>query len=310
MKKILVAYDGTPGAEQALKDMLHAGFPQRAEAKVLTIADVWLPPAPPEGTHPDDPHYVATHEKATEVVRQAGKIAVEGARRVHELFPNWMVSNGATADSPAWGIIAEAKRWGADVIVIGSHGRNPLEKFFLGSISYKVAAEAECSVRITRPREHSGHRAAQIMVAIDGSADSQRAAEEVMNRHWSRGAEIQLLAVIDDKLKTSLFRFASRSSVAPEANAAEGHLKSTLEQIRERFVERQIPAQTHILEGDPKNTILRQATKWDVDSVFLGARGIEHGNRLYLGTLASAICTRAHCSVEIVRPAPAARAAA
>src|SRR5688500_16862393 len=151
MKKILVAYDGTPGAEQALKDMMHAGFPQRAEAKVLTIADVWLPPSPPEGTHSDDRHYVATHEKATEVLRQAGNIAVEGARRVHELFPNWNVSNGATADSPAWGIIAEAKRWGADVIVIGSHGRNPLEKFFLGSISYKVAAEAECSVRITRP---------------------------------------------------------------------------------------------------------------------------------------------------------------
>src|SRR5688572_5241614 len=98
MKKVLVAYDGTAGAEQALKEMMHAGLPQRAEAKVLTIGDVWLPPAPTEGTHGDDPHYVATHEKAKEVLRDASKIAVQGARRVHELFPNWVVSNGATAD--------------------------------------------------------------------------------------------------------------------------------------------------------------------------------------------------------------------
>ena len=303
MKKILVAYDGTPGAEQALRDMLRAGFPQRAEGKVFTVADVWLPPSTPEGTATDDPHYVATHEKATEAVREAGRIAIEGARRLHELFPEWTVSNGAQPDSPAWGIAAEAKRWDADIIVIGSHGRNPLEKFFLGSISFKVAAEAECSVRVTRPREHSG-RAAQVMVAMDGSADSQLAAEEVLKRDWPRGTEIHLVAVIDEKVRTAWFRFRSKTSPAANAHAAEGHLNAMMEQLRARFAERQLTAHAHVLEGDPKSTLLRQATKWDVDAIFIGARGLEHGKRLYLGTVASAICTRAHCSVEIVRAAP------
>ena len=299
MKKILVAYDGTPGAEAALKEIIHAGFPQQAEAKVFTAADVWLPPSTPEGKQSDDPHYVASHEKATEALREAGRIAMEGARRVHELFPGWNVSNGAQADSPAWGILAEAKRWGADIVVIGSHGRNPLEKFFLGSISFKVAAEAECSVRVTRPREHTG-RAMQVMVAIDGSADSQRAAEEVLERQWPAGTEIQLVSVIDEKVKTSFFRFPSQGSTAPDAHAPES-LKAVLEQLRARFTERQITAHTHSFEGDPKNAMLRHAAKSGIDSIFLGARGIEHGNRLYLGTVASAICTRADCSVEIVR---------
>jgi nucleotide-binding universal stress UspA family protein len=273
---------------------------------VFTVADVWLPPATPEGSE-QDPHYSATHEKATEAVREAGRIAIEGSRRVHELFPDWNVSNGAQADSPAWGIVAEAKRWGADIIVIGSHGRNPLEKFFLGSISFKVAAEAECSVRVTRPRENAG-RAAQVMVAIDGSADSERAAEEVLNRNWPSGTEIQLAAVIDEKVRTGWFRFAAREATAPKADAPESHLKATMEQLRARFAERQLTAHPHVLEGDPKSTLLRQAAKWDVDAIFLGARGMEHGKRLYLGTVASAICTRAHCSVEIVRAAPASSA--
>ena len=145
MKKILVAYDGTPGADLAIKDMLRAGFPDRAEAKVACFADVWLPPVPPEGTEPADPRYAAIHQKAIDLLHEAQQTAIEGARRLHQIFPGWTVTNTAKSDSPAWGIIAEARRWNADLIVIGSHGRNPLEKFFLGSVSFKVPFSYTCS---------------------------------------------------------------------------------------------------------------------------------------------------------------------
>jgi hypothetical protein len=32
---------------------------------------------------------------------------------------------------------------------------------------------------------------------------------------------------------------------------------------------------------------------------------MQHGSRLYLGTVASAIISRAHCTVEVVRPGKA-----
>jgi nucleotide-binding universal stress UspA family protein len=47
--------------------------------------------------------------------------------------------------------------------------------------------------------------------------------------------------------------------------------------------------------------LLREAERWEAECIFLGARGLHHNQRIHLGTCASAVATRAHCSVEIVR---------
>ncbi|HTG43640.1 MAG TPA: universal stress protein, partial [Verrucomicrobiae bacterium] len=150
MNKILLAYDGSEGADLALNDMAHAGFPAMAEGKVLCVADVWLPaePRPGEESFPEDERFAAVHKRAADALRDATEIAEGAAELLRKHFPNWKVSPAASADSPAWGILAEAKSWKSEWIVIGSHGRTPLEKLFVGSVSYKVAAEAACSVRV------------------------------------------------------------------------------------------------------------------------------------------------------------------
>jgi nucleotide-binding universal stress UspA family protein len=297
MKKILIAYDGTPGAGIALSDLRWAGLPNRAEARVLTIADVWVPPK----ARPDDlaaaPLSQLAYEKAAEVVRTSKKIAIEGARKTHELFPEWSVTNSARAESPAWGIVAEAKRWDADLIVIGSHGRTLLERFFLGSVSFKVAAEAHCSVRIVRPYSGSASDPHRIFAALDGSGDSSKMLDELVSRDWRSGVKVELVSVIDEKLKSTWIGRSDLQITDTVEEALEGLHKSALAKLTVR----NIPSEFHLVEGDPKSTLLRLASEWKVDSIFLGARGLDHGNRLYLGTLASAICTRAHCTVEIVR---------
>jgi nucleotide-binding universal stress UspA family protein len=57
----------------------------------------------------------------------------------------------AVADgSPKAEIVEEAKRWGADLILIGSHGYGGVKRFMLGSVSQAVATHAPCSVEIVR----------------------------------------------------------------------------------------------------------------------------------------------------------------
>ncbi|MBM3728400.1 MAG: universal stress protein [Acidobacteria bacterium] len=51
---------------------------------------------------------------------------------------------------PKSAILDEARDWGADLIVVGSHGMSGIERFVLGSVSQAVASHAHCSVEIVR----------------------------------------------------------------------------------------------------------------------------------------------------------------
>jgi nucleotide-binding universal stress UspA family protein len=49
-------------------------------------------------------------------------------------------------------IVRAAKRQRADVIVMGTHGRTGMARFFLGSVAARVAATAPCPVLTVRGR--------------------------------------------------------------------------------------------------------------------------------------------------------------
>ena len=51
---------------------------------------------------------------------------------------------------PRSAILDEAETWGADLIVLGSHGYRAWERFLLGSVSQAVVSHAKCSVEVVR----------------------------------------------------------------------------------------------------------------------------------------------------------------
>jgi nucleotide-binding universal stress UspA family protein len=299
MKKILIAYDGSAGAQHAVNEMLRAGLPERCEARVIAIADVWLPPEPEISEdifgNRSERNAIERFQKAKEILAEAKETAVCGARLLHSHFPTWSISNVAKADSPSWGIVSEATRWGADLVVIGSHGRTQLEKFFLGSVSYKVVAEARCSVRVVRGPKREGDGPLRIIIGLDGSDDSREAANEVLERRWLAESEVELVTVVDPKLRSSI-EGQTENSKRPE-----DWVETVALEIKGKFESKQIKSHFKEFEGDPKRILLQEASDWKADAIFLGARGLDHGARQYLGTLASAVCTRAPCTVEIVR---------
>ena len=80
-------------------------------------------------------------------------------------FPGWKVGASSSCGSAAWELVAKADEWKPDLIVVGSHGRNALGRFVLGSVSQRVLAEAHCSVRISR-----GELTSQILLSESLSA--------------------------------------------------------------------------------------------------------------------------------------------
>jgi nucleotide-binding universal stress UspA family protein len=51
---------------------------------------------------------------------------------------------------PQTAIVDEAKKWRADLIVLGSHGRTGLTRLLMGSVAQSVVIHAPCSVEVMR----------------------------------------------------------------------------------------------------------------------------------------------------------------
>ncbi len=87
----------------------------------------------------------AMHERARAAVEKAtAKLLADSDGRILH------VTMGVLSGVPKRAILEEAERFGADLIVVGSHGHGMLERFLLGSVSQAVALHATCSVEIVR----------------------------------------------------------------------------------------------------------------------------------------------------------------
>jgi nucleotide-binding universal stress UspA family protein len=309
---ILIAYDGSGCADAALDDLKVAGLPTEADATVLTVTEVWLPPQPPSSSEIVDSaravHVPADLKKvyvrASEAVEEAKAIAAEAGNRIQSLFPRWNVQTEATYGSPSWEIINRASDLKSDLVVVGSHGRSALGRLFIGSVSQKVANESTSSVRVARGRIHEPDEPARIIVGIDGSAGSKIAVSSICSRLWPSGSEVRVIAVEDPLVPTAFGYFIPPvDSWIEEINLEDrSWLQRVVELAAEELSQSGLKAVPEIIEGDPKRALLEEAEKWGADSIFLGSTGFTNRlERILLGSVSSAVVARAHCSVEVAR---------
>jgi nucleotide-binding universal stress UspA family protein len=109
--------------------------------------------APPANLTPEP--WPGSQEYFAEVIRieheQADSIIEKAVSRLGSAKDKpWTVTATVLDGSPKRIIVEEAERWGADLIVVGSHGYGSWNRFLLGSVSQAVSLHAPCSVEIVR----------------------------------------------------------------------------------------------------------------------------------------------------------------
>lgn len=307
--KIVVAYDGSECADAALGDLRLAGLPKKAEATVMTVADVFLPPPINEEVDNMFPLHVPAgvrraHEKAEHALGEARLLARRAAERVKLDFPGWKVCDQALAESPAWAVIWKANELQSDLIVVGSHGHSNLGgRLILGSVSQRILYEAKCSVRIARARRATSDSTIRLLIGMDGSLSSSAAVEAVFRRAWPVGTQVRLLVVIDSVMAVT--PDPSQPSEVKWIEVGEedewDRIRSLFEPDAAKLRTAGLDAAVMIRRGNPKEQIIEEAESWGANCIFVGATGMRGMDRLLLGSVSSAVAARAHCSVEVVR---------
>jgi nucleotide-binding universal stress UspA family protein len=307
--KILLAYDGSEWADAALADLKNAGLGEQVEALMMSLADVLLPPPGDEASEVDVPEGVRSAlERAQQKLEEAKALAQRAADQVRSSFPSWTVNDDAQADSPAWGLIRMADEWKPDLLVMGARGHSVFGgRLILGSISQRVLYEARCSVRIARAPVRNVGGPVRILIGVDHSDDSKAAVEAVCKRSWPTGSEVALLSVVDTVMLVNTDPGQPSASrwieVAEEKNWDE--VRQLFDADAQKLRDAGLHAEVLVRRGSPADQLLEEANTWGADCIFVGARGTRGIDRLLLGSVSSAVAARAHCSVEVVRPATA-----
>jgi len=316
--KLLIAYDGSKSSDSALDDLVLAGLPEKGEALVMSIAEVWLPPPNGGRSLADSPagyrfdreteeRIREQWERGEHMVAEAEALSRHARERVVKMLPGWIVNSSATYGSPAWEVLAEADEFDPDLIVVGSQGRSAIGRFVLGSISQKILTEAKCSVRIGRGRIEVDSSPARIMIAFDGSNGSFAAVRSVASRKWPAGSEVSLIAVAEKLSPSAIGRFIPPvAAIVDDVNEAERiWLEEHSVEAVSMLEKADLKPEFRIVTGNPKQALIEEAENWRADCIFLGAN--EYGSRterFLLGSTSAAVAARAHCSVEVVRESP------
>ena len=126
-RRVLLATDGSQTSMAAAEALVGRPWPTESEFRIVSVEEPW----------------------AIKSSRLEPQESVTSAEQV--LTAAGLKATGAVLSGKAKEVILEeARKWDADLIVVGSHGRRGIKRFLLGSVSEAVAMNAHCSVVVVR----------------------------------------------------------------------------------------------------------------------------------------------------------------
>jgi nucleotide-binding universal stress UspA family protein len=141
--KILVASSGGHESEEPMTAAVRFPWPAGSQVHVISVAEVVQPVM--VGMVPDTIDASRVQIRTNAEVRQT---ATDAAQRFRDL--GFEAEGIVTEGDPESAIVDHAKKWGADLIVVGSHDRSLIERVLVGSISERVIKHAPCSVLVVK----------------------------------------------------------------------------------------------------------------------------------------------------------------
>ena len=206
---------------------------------------------------------------------------------------HYRISHG---DDAASEIVRVADEIGADLVVMGTHGRTGLRRLLYGSVAASVVAGSHCSVLALRAG-HCERTADAIQVILhptDFSETSEAALKVARSLAREHGAKLIILHVVPLD-PTMQGRMAAELDTGENQNA--------LDAIRKRIDgdDLKYPVETRLVRGLEAEEILREAQDFASDLIVMGTHGRTGLGRLLTGNTAQSVLPQAECPILIVK---------
>jgi nucleotide-binding universal stress UspA family protein len=288
--KILFATDGSPGSEIALDLLLSLRYRPTDRIDVVSVPVHSYVGASVDG-------FGAFVTEVIEVETAAARrTAAQAVARIHArgITTGIRIVEGL----PTEAIISTAVAAKDDLIVVGSRGRGRIAGAILGSTARALARHSPIPVLVVRERREAPLR---ILVASDGSPDSDAAVAALGSFPLPRNAEVAVLYVARDVAQATWppGAFGDELRAAVERDERQAALEAL------RVVAARLPSgvQAHleIEHGPVADRVLGHAGAMGADLIVLGSRGSNRGELFIQGSTADRVLAGAHCAVLVAR---------
>jgi nucleotide-binding universal stress UspA family protein len=200
-------------------------------------------------------------------------------------------------------IVEEARKDGAGLIVMGTHGRGGFERLMLGSVTEKVLRQAPCPVfTVSKPAEGAVPRQPpelrHILCPLDFSAPASEALRYALSLAERAKARLTVMYVLE----------------WPEREARHAHFdvpeyRRCLEADALRELRASVPKEARdwcdvrerVAAGKPGREIVQAAAAEGVELIVMGVHGHNVLDRLLFGSTAYHVVREAACPVLTVR---------
>ncbi len=307
-RSLLVPLDGSSFSEHVLPVAL--GIARRAGAALhlIHVHPPWAAyaEAPPS---PDD-----SLEELTKQHEQAYLDDI--VSRLKAVSPVRVSSSLVEGEVPAM-IRAAVTSTKADLVVMTTHGRSPLGRFWLGSVADDLVRDVPAPMLLIRPHEAKPDLTQEptfrhLLLPLDGSPLAEQMIEPAVALGTLMDADYTLVRVIrpptpwafqgggaslEERVRAMLDRLEKLEHQLRQEAA------DYLDQVAERLRQRSLRVATRVVVADqPAGAILHEASPPAVDLIALETHGRRGLSRLLLGSVADKVIRGAAVPVLVQRP--------
>jgi nucleotide-binding universal stress UspA family protein len=306
-RSLLVPLDGSEFAEHALP--LAASVARRAGAGLRLVRVHVSLASPYSGSE------LAADVTLDATIRENESAYLEGV--VNRLTASVPVHvSGTLADGPVADALHEhAQTVAADLVVMATHGRGGLSRFWLGSVADALVRRLPMPVLLVRPQDGAAdltrdHVLHHILVPLDGSELAEQALGPAVVLGNLMQADYLLVRVVDPLQAAGLDTAGHPISglVAEGRKRLLEHATAYLDGLAEQLREQAVQVHTRaIVSFQTAEAILGQAGTHPTDLITLATHGRGGLTRLLLGSVADKVMRGALTPVLVHRPVAKAR---
>jgi len=200
-----------------------------------------------------------------------------------------------------------------DLIVLGAKGLRATLGILLGGVVQQIVEYARWPAMVVRAPYRGLQR---VLLVVDPSVHSQRAAESLSSLPLPPATEIHILHVLppipspalvartwpaDLEAVPQIPSYETEAILAKQAEEEQHKGQALLDQTARFLVDRQLNSVPTLLRGDAATEIIAYVKTQRVDLIVAGARGLSPMRRLLLGSLSRKLVHYAGCSVLVVK---------